>query len=54
MFDCEERGDILGTKVVRITTTSKAWNKLLKTGLWDKVVEVLADESEGGENELSK
>lgn len=49
MFDCEERGDILGTKVVRITTTNKAWNKLLKTGLWDKVVEVLADESEEGE-----
>ena len=33
--------NILGEMTVRINTTTKDWNRLLETGLWDKVVEIL-------------
>lgn len=44
MFDCIEYKNILGQMRVVINTTTKDWNRLLETGLWDKVVGVLNDE----------
>lgn len=41
MFDCQEYKDVLGEMTVKINTTTKDWNRLLETGLWDKVVEIL-------------
>lgn len=46
MFDCEEYQNALGEKKVRINTTAKDWNRLLKTGLWDKIMKVLDDTKE--------
>ena len=44
MFDCIEYKNILGQMRVVINTTTKDWNRLLETGLWDKAVGVLNDE----------
>ena len=41
MFDCQEYKDVLGEMTVKINTTTKDWSRLLETGLWDKVVEIL-------------
>ena len=41
MFDCQEYKEVLGEMTVKINTTTKDWNRLLETGLWDKVVEIL-------------
>lgn len=43
MFDCIERKNILGQMTVTINTTTKDWNRLIETGLWDKVVNVLSE-----------
>ena len=43
MFDCIERKDILGQMTVTINTTTKDWNRLIETGLWDEVVNVLSE-----------
>ena len=43
MFDCIERKDILGRMTVVINTTTKDWNRLIETGLWDEVVNVLSE-----------
>lgn len=44
MFDCIEYKNILGQMTIRINTTAKDWDRLLETGLWDKVVDVLNNE----------
>lgn len=43
VFDCIERKNILGQMTVTINTTTKDWNRLIETGLWDKVVNVLSE-----------
>lgn len=43
MFDCIERKNILRQMTVTINTTTKDWNRLIETGLWDKVVNVLSE-----------
>lgn len=53
MFDCIERKDILGRMTVVINTTAKDWNRLLETGLWDKVVDVLNNEPKSLEERIS-
>lgn len=53
MFDCIERKDILGRMTVVINTTTKDWNRLLETGLWDKVVDVLNNEPKSLEERVS-
>lgn len=53
MFDCIERKDILGQMTVVISTTTKDWNRLLETGLWDKVVGVLNNEPKSLEERVS-
>lgn len=53
MFDCIERKDILGRMTVVINTTTKDWNRLLETGLWDKVVGVLNNEPKSLEERVS-
>jgi hypothetical protein len=46
-----ESKNILGQMTVRINTTTEDWNRLLETGLWDKVVDVLNNTSEEGEKQ---
>lgn len=53
MFDCIEHKDILGRMTVVINTTTKDWNRLLETDLWDKVVDVLNNEPESLEERVS-
>ena len=53
MFDCIEYKNILGQMRVVINTTTKDWNRLLETGLWDKVVGVLNDEPKSLEKRVS-
>lgn len=53
MFDCIECKDILGRMTVVINTTTKDWNRLLETGLWDKVVDVLNNEPKSLEERVS-
>ena len=53
MFDCIEYKNILGQMRVVINTTAKDWNRLLETGLWDKVVGVLNDEPKSLEERVS-
>ena len=53
MFDCIERKDILGRMTVVINITTKDWNRLLETGLWDKVVDVLNNEPKSLEERVS-
>ena len=43
MFDCQEYKNVLGEMTIKINTTTKDWNKLLETGLWDKVAKILND-----------
>lgn len=51
MFECMESKNVLGQMTVRINTTTEDWNRLLETGLWDKVVDVLNNTSEEGEKQ---
>lgn len=53
MFDCIEYKNILGQMKVVINTTTKDWNRLLETGLWDKVVDVLNNEPKSLEERVS-
>lgn len=41
MLDCQIYENVLGQMAIRIYTTKKDWNRLLETGLWNKVVEIL-------------
>ena len=43
MFECIECKNILGQMTVTINTTTKDWNRLIETGLWDEVVNVLSE-----------
>lgn len=43
MFECMECKNILGQMKVTINTTTKDWNRLIETGLWDEVVNVLSE-----------
>lgn len=53
MLDCIEYKNILGQMTVVINTTTKDWNRLLETGLWDKVVGVLNNEPKSLEERVS-
>jgi hypothetical protein len=53
MFDCIEYKNVLGQMTVRINTTTKDWNRLLETGLWDKVVDVFNNEPKSLEERVS-
>lgn len=53
MFDSIEYKNILGEMKVVINTTTKDWNRLLETGLWDKVVGVLNNEPKSLEERAS-
>lgn len=53
MLDCIEYKNILGQMTVVINTTTKDWNRLLETGLWDKVVGVLNNEAKSLEERVS-
>lgn len=53
MFDCIEYKNVLGQMTVQINTTTKDWNRLLKTGLWDKVVDILSNEPKSLEERVS-
>lgn len=53
MFDCIEYKNVLGQMTVQINTTTKDWNRLLETGLWDKVVDVLNNEPKSLEERVS-
>ena len=53
MFDCIEYKNILGQMTVVINTTTKDLNRLLETGLWDKVVDVLNNEPKSLEERVS-
>ena len=53
MFDSIEYKNILGEMKVVINTTTKDWNRLLETGLWDKVVDVLNNEPKSLEERVS-
>lgn len=44
MFNCQKIFNALGQMQVRIDTTKEDWDRLLETGLWDEVVEILANE----------
>lgn len=50
MFECIESKNIFGQMTVRINTTTEDWNRLLESGLWEKVVDVLNNTLEEGEN----
>lgn len=43
MFECIECKNILGKMTVTINTTTKDWDRLIETGLWDEVVNVLSE-----------
>ena len=53
MFDCTVYKSILGQMTVQINTTTGDWNRLLATGLWDKVVDVLGNEPKSLEERAS-
>lgn len=53
MFDCIECKNVLGQMTVQINTTTKDWNRLLETGLWDKVVHILNNEPKSLEERVS-
>ena len=53
MFDCIEYKNILGQMTIQINTTAKDWDRLLETGLWDKVVDVLNNEPKSLEETVS-
>lgn len=53
MFDCIEYKNILGQMTVVINTTTKDWNRLLETGLWNKAVGILNNESKPLEERVS-
>lgn len=53
MFDSIEYKNILGEMKVVINTTTKDWNRLLETGLWEKVVGVLNNEPKSLEERVS-
>ena len=53
MFDSIEYKNSLGEMKVVINTTTKDWNRLLETGLWDKVVGVLNNEPKSLEERVS-
>lgn len=46
MFECQEHQNILGEKTVKIKTTVKDWDRLLKTNLWNEVEQILCDNEE--------
>lgn len=52
MFECMENKNVLGQMIVRINTTTENWNRLLETGLWDKVVDVLNNEPKSLERRI--
>lgn len=43
MFECIKCKNILGQMTVTINTTTKDWDRLIETGLWDEVVNVLSE-----------
>lgn len=43
MFECIRCKNILGQMTVTINTTTKDWDRLIETGLWDEVVNVLSE-----------
>lgn len=51
MFECQEYQNILGEKTVKIKTTVKDWNRLVKTNLWNEVEQILCDSEETTEEE---
>lgn len=53
MFDCIEYKNVLGQMTVKINTTTKDWNRLLETGLWDKVVDILNNKPKSLEERVS-
>ena len=53
MFECIECKNILGQMTVTINTTTKDWNRLIETGLWEKVVDVLNNEPKSLEGRVS-
>lgn len=53
MFDCIEYKNILGQMTIQINTTAKDWDRLLETGLWDKVVDALNNEPKSLEEKVS-
>lgn len=53
MFECIESKNIFGQMTIRINTTTKDWDRLLETGLWDKVVDVLNNEPKSLEERVS-
>nr|WP_296083977.1 hypothetical protein [uncultured Blautia sp.] len=46
MFECQKYQNILGEKTVKIKTTVKDWDRLLKTNLWNEVEQILCDNEE--------
>lgn len=53
MFDCIEYKNVLGQMTIQINTTTKDWNRLLETGLCDKVMDVLNNEPKSLEERVS-
>ena len=53
MFECIESKNIFGQMTIRINTTTKDWDRLLETGLWDNVVDVLNNEPKSLEERVS-
>lgn len=53
MFECIESKNIFGQMTIQINTTTKDWDRLLETGLWDKVVDVLNNEPKSLEERVS-
>ena len=49
MLECQEYQNILGEKTVKIKTTVKDWNRLVKTNLWDEVEQILCGSEEATE-----
>lgn len=45
--------NIFGQMTIRINTTTKDWDRLLETGLWDKVADVLNNEPKSMEERVS-
>lgn len=52
-LDCIEYKNILGQMTVQINTTTNDWNRLLETGLWDKVVDILNNKPKSLEERVS-
>lgn len=53
MFECIESKNIFGQMTIQINTTTKDWDRLLETGLWDKVVDVLNNKPKSLEERIS-